>query len=216
MIQTYILVQDESPVEAVKSGADKAICGDCSFRPLLARAAGTEQAACYVNKGHGPLAVWRAWTVDRYPVVTPEHAGALAGELERPIRVGTYGDPAMVPVRVWRKLLGAASGRHTGYTHQWRRAQFLKDLCMASVDSIEDLEEARRFRWRTFRVDDGTAGIQDGEIVCPASIEAGKKTTCAECGLCNGSNGDTDRRKSILIQPHGGAIALELARAGRQ
>jgi hypothetical protein len=88
---------------------------------------------------------------------------------------------------------------------------------MASVDSLEDLEEARRARWRTFRVDDGT-GIQPGEIVCPASIEAGKKTTCAECGLCNGVSAKDARtpRKSILIQPHGGAIALELARAGRQ
>jgi hypothetical protein len=214
MIQTYILLQDESPVDAVKSGADKAICGDCAFRPLLAKAAGTEQAACYVNKGHGPLAVWRAWTIGRYPKIDPTGAGTLAGDIGRPIRVGTYGDPAMVPVHVWRTLLAGSGGKHTGYTHQWKRAPFLRELAMASVDSLEDLEEARRARWRTFRVDDGT-GIQPGEIVCPASIEAGKRTTCAQCSLCDGAR-DDDRRKSILIQPHGGAIALELARAGRQ
>jgi hypothetical protein len=94
MVQTYILLQDESPVEAVKSGADKAICGDCAFRPLLAKQAGTEQAACYVNKGHGPLAVWRAWTIGRYPTIEPRAAGEHAAALGRPIRVGTSPETA--------------------------------------------------------------------------------------------------------------------------
>lgn len=209
MIQTYILCEDVSPVDAVKTGADESICGDCAFRPLLADKGAP---ACYVNKGHGPLAVWRANTVGRYPGLEPAAAGALAAQLGRPIRVGTYGDPAMVPVGVWRRLLAAAGGRHTGYTHQWRRAPFLRGLCMASADSESDMRDARAAGWRTFRV-----GLEpaEGEIVCPASIEAGKRTTCAQCGLCDGSRGSDDRRKSIVIRPHGGAIALELARAGR-
>lgn len=213
MIQTYILCQDESPVDAVKSGADAAICGDCAFRPAIAGP--NNAAACYVNKGHGPLAVWRAWTIGRYPELEPADAGARAGTLGRPIRIGTYGDPAMVPVSVWRKLLAGAGGRHTGYTHQWRRAPFLRGLCMASVDSAEERLEASRLGWRTFRVAVEHEPADAGEITCPASIEAGKRTQCARCGLCDGSRGATDRRKSIVIQPHGGAIALELARAGR-
>jgi len=217
MVQTYILVAGIDPVEAVKTGADGSICGAgehaCSFRPAIAGPA--DSAACYVNKGHGPLTVWRAWTRGRYPIVDPAAAGARAADLGRPIRIGTYGDPAMVPVDVWRRLLqGAGStGRHTGYTHQWRRAPFLRALCMASVDSPAERNEARAAGWRTFRVGDD---IGAGEISCPASIEAGKRTTCEHCRLCNGSRGPSDGRADIAIRPHGGAIALELARAGRR
>jgi hypothetical protein len=216
MIQTYILVSDVDPVEAVRTGADGSICGAgdhaCSFRPAIAGP--NDSAACYVNKGHGPLAVWRAWTRDRYPILEPAEAGARAAALGRPIRIGTYGDPAMVPVAVWRALLQGAgsSGRHTGYTHQWRRAPFLRGLCMASVDNPRERDEARALGWRTFRVGDE---ILAGEINCPASAEAGKRTTCEHCKLCNGSRGAGDRRADIAIRAHGGAIALELARAGR-
>lgn len=209
MIQTYILVAGESPVDAVKTGADRAICGDCSFRPLLAGP--NDSAACYVNKGHGPLAVWRAWTLGRYPKIDPREAGAHAARIGRPIRIGAYGDPAMVPVHVWRQLLSKGS-RHTGYTHQWKRAPFLKGLVMASVDNPVERIEANAQGWRTFRVGDETLA---GEISCPASAESGKKTTCAECRLCDGTRGPNDHRKDIAIRAHGGAIALETARAGR-
>jgi hypothetical protein len=42
-----------------------------------------------------------------------------------------------------------------------------------------------------------------GEITCPASDEAGKRTDCNSCGLCNGVAREHDARKSIAINVHG-------------
>jgi hypothetical protein len=57
--------------------------------------------------------------------------------------MGTYGDPAFVPVSVWHKLLSNVIG-WTGYTHQWRKvtSQGLKTLVMASCESIESKNDA--------------------------------------------------------------------------
>ena len=235
MLQTYILREDVSPVAAVKSGADASICGNCPHRGRLA-AAGADGSTlaggatpsgdaaevfeklaqrghmvgrtCYVNVGQGPLAVWRAYKRGRYP---------LAGYLvdigrDRIVRLGTYGDPAAVPVHIWQGLTLAAKGR-TGYTHQWKSAPALKGLCMASADSVADAMEAQAQGWRTFRVampsDLARLPI---EAVCPASKEAGKKLTCAQCLACSGANG---RRGSIVIQAHGGfAVMAHVNRAG--
>jgi hypothetical protein len=41
----------------------------------------------------------------------------------------------------------------------------------------------------------------EGEILCPASEEAGKKLTCETCGACNGTA--TGRKSSIYIPLHG-------------
>ena len=42
--------------------------------------------------------------------------------------------------------------------------------------------------------------IGDGEISCPASDEAGKRTTCERCGLCAGAS---RAAKDITIIAHG-------------
>jgi len=39
------------------------------------------------------------------------------------------------------------------------------------------------------------------EVTCPASKEAGHRTTCADCCLCGGKAVKT--RKSIVINSHG-------------
>jgi hypothetical protein len=54
---------------------------------------------------------------------------------------------------------------------------------------------------RTFRVIDSVSSIvKDKEILCPASKEAGYRTTCDSCKLCSGSNISA---KSIAIVAHG-------------
>lgn len=74
---------------------------------------------------------------------------------------------------------------------------------MASVDSEREQREASALGWRTFRVRQSASdAIMGTEIVCPASDEAGKHTTCLKCGLCNGSK-PADPRKDIVIAPHG-------------
>ena len=209
MVQTYILRQDVSPTEAVKSGADESICGDCVHRgrPLSGRlepgqviSRAMEGRTCYVNVGQGPLGVWRAWQRGIYTTGIPDCTGKL-------VRLGTYGDPAAVPVTVWLDLLrGVPAKNRTGYTHQWRRAPQLRTLCMASADSIADAEAAEAAGWRTFRVAKPCDPLaRPNEAVCPASAEAGKKLTCATCMACNGAQG---RRGSIVIQAHGGFAVM--------
>ena len=218
MVQTYILRTDVDPIAALRIGADVSICGQCVHRgvrqalgPLepgqaSSYADGPHKArTCYVNVGQGPLGVWRAWKRGRYAErgqgwQAISHLGR--GKL---VRLGTYGDPAAVPDFVWRELTLYASG-HTGYTHQWRHAPQLRTLCMASADSLIDAREAQAAGWRTFRVAmPCDPGKQDKESVCPASAEAGKKLTCAQCMACGGADG---RRGSIVINGHGGFAVM--------
>ncbi len=225
MVQTYILRADVSPIDAVRTGADVSICGECPHRGKPTAGADGPHTArtCYVNVGQGPLAVWRAWQRDRYPnaeitasPVTGEwfadQPGTEAIGAGRIVRLGTYGDPAAVPAQVWRSLTRYATG-HTGYTHQWRKAPALRTLCMASADSVADATEAQAQGWRTFRVAmPCDAPRLEREAVCPASAEAGRKLTCAQCLACAGASG---RRGSIVIQAHGGfAVMAHVNRAG--
>ena len=211
MLQTYILRADLSPTDAIRSGADFSICGNCPARGMAAiepepvARPGTGRT-CYVNIGQGPTRVYRtAHHGGGYPIAS-DIAAIGAG---RAVRLGTYGDPAAVPVSVWEALISRSAG-HTGYTHQWRQAPALRPIVMASVDSEAEAREAQSHGWRTFRVAfPGDAPRVVGEAVCPASAEAGKKLTCAQCLACGGADG---RRGSIVIQAHGGFAVMAAVR----
>ncbi|MDM0006430.1 hypothetical protein QTI51_09680 [Variovorax sp. J22G73] len=184
MVQTYILRADENPLQAMMAGRDAAICGDCKHRPSTG-------GACYVNVGQGPNAVYKALERGNYPDATPEAVGLMVAG--RMVRLGTYGDPAAVPVHVWQWLVAQAAGR-TGYTHQWRNEALagehvahLMDLVMASCDSEAEADEARAMGYRYFRVRANGGAVARGEFICPASNEAGKRKTCSTCGACDGS-----------------------------
>jgi hypothetical protein len=200
MVQTYILREDIHPVAAVKNGADESICGDCRHRGNGIDGTGR---TCYVNLGHGPSSVYRAFQRGRYPVDATAAADACAGRI---VRLGTYGDPAAVPVDVWLDLLAQSAGR-TGYTHQWRTAPQLRNLVMASADTAMGADVARAMGWRTFRVRTAAQPMLARESVCPASAEAGKKLQCADCRACDGATG---RKGSIAIIVHG-ALAKRFA-----
>jgi hypothetical protein len=200
MVQTYILREDIDPVAAVKVGADVSICGDCRHRGNGIDGTGR---SCYVNLGHGPSSVYRAFQRGRYPVDADAAADACAGRI---VRLGTYGDPAAVPVDVWLALLAQSAGR-TGYTHQWRTAPQLRHLVMASADTPMGADVARAMGWRTFRVRTAAQPMLVRESVCPASAEAGKKLQCADCRACDGATG---RKGSIAIIVHG-ALAKRFA-----
>jgi len=195
MIQTHILRADMPPTDAIKSGADSSICGACPHR-----GDGTGKGrTCYVNVGQGPLAVWKTYKAGGYPLWDG------TGVNGRTVRLGTYGDPAAVPVHVWHALLRDADG-WTGYTHQWETRPDLRTLCMASADSVNDALRAQLRGWRTFRVAlPNHAPRMQGEAVCPASAEAGKKLTCVQCRACNGAQG---QRGSIVIAAHGGTAVM--------
>jgi hypothetical protein len=200
MVQTYIIREDIDPVAAVKTGADESICGDCRHRGNGIDGTGR---TCYVNLGHGPSSVYRAFLRGRYPVDPVAAADACNGRI---VRLGTYGDPAAVPVNVWLDLLAQSSGR-TGYTHQWRTNPQLRSLVMASADTAMSADVARAMGWRTFRVRTAEQPMLVRESVCPASAEAGKKLQCTDCRACDGATG---RKGSIAIIVHG-ALAKRFA-----
>ena len=204
MVQTYIIRTDIDPVAAVKTGADVSICGDCRHRGNGQNGSGR---SCYVNLGHGPSSVYRAFRRGSYPVDTGyDVQNASAGRI---VRIGTYGDPAAVPVSVWQRILQKAAG-HTGYTHQWRNsiAADLRGIVMASADTEAEADAAAIAGWRTFRVRTAAEPLRKRESVCPASAEAGKKLQCADCKACNGAG--SGRKGSIAIVVHG-ALASRFA-----
>src|SRR5258708_6040123 len=104
------------------------------------------------------------------------------------------------PFYVWQAVLAKAEGT-TGYSHQWRNFPELAAYCMASCDSLADHAQAKLLGWRTFRVRSAEQALQAKEIVCPASKEAGHKTTCSACKACGGHGAKA--RVDIAIIAHG-------------
>lgn len=204
MVQTYILRADMDPREANKSGADFSICGTCPHRGTPTTDADAKQAknrSCYVLLGQGVLIAYRTMLRGVYPTAADADAIAAIGAGAM-VRLGTYGDPAAVPAYVWDALLRDAAG-HTAYSHQARQAGAAFDArrMMQSADSESDARDAWAAGRRTFRVIANVSDIVAGkEVLCPASKEAGKRATCATCGLCGGAS---VAAKSIAIPAHG-------------
>jgi len=207
MIQTWILRPDMHPVEALATGADASICGDCPYRPHGEALPGKRygRRLCYVNP-MGPASVYRTFIAGRYPDADEYQMRALVRD--RRVRMGSYGDPAAIPAGWW-SWIDHASGR-TGYTHRWRHLdrgdlrRWWRDRIMASVDSEDERRTAAAAGWRTFRPLFRGEDRSASEIQCPAAPESGARTTCADCRLCSGSMADRSRPiPSIAIDIHG-------------
>lgn len=196
MVQTYILRQDVSPLDALRQGLDKSICGGCRHRPQWHDGAKYGKRSCYVNVAQGPTQVWKTYRAGKYPRVPLSQVAPLTQG--RNVRLGSYGDPAAVPLVYWQTLTLGSAG-HTGYTHQWQSARLrgVASLCQASVDTPEEAEKARELGLGYFRVRTADQPALEGEVVCPASAEAGKVTTCADCRMCDGSG------RAVTIIAHG-------------
>lgn len=198
MVQTYILRADQHPLDAIASGEDASICGDCMHRGDIATG---RKRTCYVNVGQSVASIFGAWTRGAYPLVSPADGARMLAD--RVIRIGSYGDPAAIPAAHWRALIAHAAG-HTGYSHQWRQAhaQALRDIVMASADSPRDRDIARAMGWRTFTVRTADQPLAAREIACPASPEGGNRRQCITCKACDGA-GDNAARASVSIVVHG-------------
>ena len=77
MPQTWILVKDINPIEAVNTGADKLICGDCKHRGTVVSVDEkrdkksysvrnglktiNKQRKCYVKLFQAPYSVWKSY-----------------------------------------------------------------------------------------------------------------------------------------------------------
>lgn len=198
MIQTWILRQDINPIEASRTGEDKSICGTC---PHMGKVSDKEKGwakarSCYVNLLHGPLGIWKAYKKGSYPKASAYQLATLAAG--RMVRVGSYGDSSAAPMAIWQSFVRQAKG-WTGYTHADKNP--LPDLLMTSADTLSQAQDAWAKGERTFRVVKSVSDIVKGrEALCPASKEAGQRSTCEACKLCNGLS---SKAKSIAIVAHG-------------
>jgi hypothetical protein len=195
--QIFILTEDKNPMDALKSGDDATICGDCLHRG----------SSCYVQVQQAPNTVWEAYRRGNYPDVDWEKLRFR----KQLVRLGAYGDPGIVPFEAWGPLFEAikrAKIPHTGYTHAWRYCdERYRRVLQASVDFEEDLVVAQSAGWRTFRVMTPGSALAPGEFLCPASTESAHKfntiMTCGQCMTCNGKKDDADQRGSPAIYVHG-------------
>jgi hypothetical protein len=201
VVQTYIIRSDMDPRDASKTGADRAICGDCPHRGTATddpTAKLAKNRSCYVVIGQGPVIVFKGYKAGKYPKA--ESLAAIGKG--RTVRIGTYGDGAAVDASVWNELISEADG-HTGYSHQANTegAAFNPALYMESVESVAAASLSWSLGRRTFRIVSNVNDIIRGsEIVCPATAEGGAKTTCDKCKLCAGTS---VKAKSIAVVAHG-------------
>jgi len=186
MASLWILHGEIEPNQAIKSGDDSAVCGDC---PLRHHTGG----ACYVITHQAPLSVFRAWKRGNYPKVD---SYAIFEGLK--MRFGAYGDPLALPTDI---LVGLKSvvKNNTSYTHQWETTNedSVKDLTMASVETEEQAKVAQGRGWRTFRVVKNDNELMDNEIMCPNYTHG---VQCIDCNLCKGAS---TKAKNIAIIVHG-------------
>ncbi len=206
MIQVWIILRDVAPHIAVRTGADVSICGLCPHRGIQVTmpngAQATKGRTCYVIPFMAPRNVYEECRKGSYASVTLVSAREIfAG---RRVRIGAYGDPAAVPLAVWDTVLRDAQAI-TGYTHQWRDCDAgLAQYCMASADTAAERGLAKARGFRVFRVKRADESRFKGEVVCPASAEAGQKTNCDKCLACGGLSAKANA--DIVIDVHGSTL----------
>lgn len=186
MVQAVVLTVDSKPTDAVKSGSDSNVCGNCPLR----------KGICYVN-----LVPWnnvyQNYLNDKIPFITKEVLERAKSKKQK-LRITAYGDPAAVPFEVWDNLLGYFEN-HTGYTHQWHNLDDRwSSRLMASVETVEGFEVAKEVGWSTFRVRVKGTPILKSEIECPNIRN--KSIKCESCQLCNGNS---KVQRHITVEAHG-------------
>ena len=130
MVQTYIIREDVSPTVAIRSGKDYSVCGDCKLRNRV----------CYVLPWHGPGVIWREYHKGNYPLLNKPGEVLTLLAAQRHLRIGSYGDPAAIPIESWWRLMTYFPRGHTGYTHQWKHpwGHSFRGILQASCDTPED------------------------------------------------------------------------------
>jgi len=216
MLQTWILVKDTNPIEAVNTGADKLVCGDCKHRGTIESVNDTKDKKSYsfknklktINKGRkcyvklfqAPYSVWRAYKNNRYSKISLNKLSHML--TFKQVRVGSYGDPSVIPSKVWDKMLSRTIG-NTGYTHQWQRCDTkISTFNMASVDTLKEKRQANKIGYRTFRTRLANEPVESDEVVCLSDKIArkGKKLVpCSLCKMCSGNNSKVNKNITIII-----------------
>ncbi len=200
VVQTWILRADVPPLDAVRSGADASICGSCFHRGEP----GVRKRSCYVTVFKAPQSVWNTYARGGYFDLQDDLRTVQELVRGRVVRLGSYGEPAMLPASVWHSLLFTAAG-HLGYSHAWREpyADAFRPLVMASVDSLEEQAEAVAAGWRTFRCRTEEQPLTKHEFACLASDEGGKRMQCIDCLACDGASRPGKASVAIIVNGAG-------------
>ena len=188
MVQTWIIRSDIEPHQAIKSGEDESVCGNCPQRHYTG-------GACYVMTHQAPLScITVAIRRDSIQHITLTSTPTFYRVAH--LRLGAYGDPAAVPFDVFEPLVRLASV-HTGYTHQIAHKNFDRRyllLCQVSADTPKQALKYQAQGAKTFRVALPDDTLFDNEIEC---LSDSKGIQCIDCGLCDGQS------KNIAIVVHG-------------
>ena len=189
MAQIWILNKDINPVDALKSGASKEVCFNCTH---------LVNKTCYVNVGQAPQSVYKAYKMGKYAPLDLDILKALIKW--KAVRFGAYGEPVLIPLHLVKFMAQHARG-FTGYTHQWQNLAYLdyKDYFMASTDNISEVVKAHQMGYRTFRVKGENQVNLANEIDCPNATTG---VQCRDCTLCDGL-GKHGKGKSITAIVHG-------------
>lgn len=180
----WLLPLAEKPSYAVKTGDDRAVCGDCRHKP-------SRDGTCYVLPYQSPNTIWRTNGGDN---VTALEDVVPSSPI---VRLGGYGDPAMLPFPFIEKFVSLYRSA-IGYSHQWEWCdQRYRKLLLASVDSEEEKERANAMGWRTFRVRKSEGSIHTGETLC--INETDSLIQCRDCKLCTSGRS----RQNIVVTVHG-------------
>lgn len=172
----------------------EAVCFDCPFRAYL---------KCYTHKYQqyaGFLSMLKSISrefknVHEIPSIHLLEKKIVDISNNRYIRFGTYGEPTLLPLNLVSNMV-QASKSHTGYTHQWSKKPDYAAYFMASTHNENQANMAKKIGFRSFIASNETL---ENAVVCPASSEAGFKSTCEKCGLCSGQRKGT---KNIQILEH--------------
>ena len=176
---------------------DASNCMDCPF------SANSGTGECYTHKYQqytGFLSQLRSIKREHLTTFNEDKRTRILVLSEgRYVRFGTYGEPSLMDSTLVSQMARVAS-TWTGYTHQWDKdwAKTFSSWFMASVHTESEVDLADQVGFRSFLAkdkDDPVVGVQ-----CPASKEAGYKSTCQKCGLCSGTLGKG--KKSVSINEH--------------
>ena len=176
--------------------ADQAVCFDCPF---------SQNRGCYTAKIEqymGFLSSLRSIGKKQQWEDIPEYSDSIAQQIVnmakgRYVRLGTYGEPSLIPLPLMSQVCGASKS-WTGYTHQYMRKPEYAPYLMASLHSDRQMTYAERLGFRAFIA--SKERLAKPFVNCPASNEAGFKSTCSACGLCSGTSGKGS--KSVWILEH--------------
>lgn len=195
VVQTYHFSLEQVANNDLK--LDVGTCFDC---PFSYNQNGGKSGGCYTHKGFQAMGLRSMLKrlnklnisplcndkLDSYLTISKELKPSLT-------RIGSYGEGTTLPLNIVGKLC-RISPKHTGYTHQYNKAQGYSKYLMASTHNVFETSLANSLGFRAFSV--GGTGA-----VCPASKEfKGNKKTCNQCAACDGTN--KGKRNNITIKQH--------------